>query len=1204
MKYFLLTKIHNNLSILFLLIVIIPNCNYAQTGNDGWNDRIISEYDNDTEMARVSIEFRSGFEASGQDGLLAYIDPLLPFNGGTPHDDGDFSLNYIRAYAPISNTKATTIPEHNAINFDEWNETITYFNGLGRPVQKVDVEASPYGLDIIQPIVYDDYGRVKEEYLPYTIGQTGENGPGGYRSDPITEQKGFYNCYYPEDESLAFFNKAFDGSPLNRVMKQSSPGTAWELDNGANIDFDYSSNIGGEVPLFEVLDDKLTRNGSYLANKLFKNSVTDENRNTSIEYKNFQGQVILKKGEGDTKTFYVYDDFGLLRFVIPPLAYDAIKSETGEIGNYTHTDIANLCYYYEYDGRKRMIKKKLPGAEIVFMAYNDRDMLVASQDGNQRAKGQWMFTKYDVFNRPIITGVHSSSEDLEGINSGIEAENLYEIFGSQYEFGYSNDAFPDLDAQGTIFTITYYDNYEALRLAKFDDFDYGFKPNPDLFLHLEGGGESSKTKGMHTISYTKVLLADGETVADEELLSVTYYNIYGQPIQVISDNHLGGQDIISSKVNFTGDVLKTVEQHNANGEEIEIMQNFTYDHGKRLIEASHQINEEDEVVVSIQKYNELGQLSHKKLHGALQQIDYDYNIRGWLTQINNPNSLGNDLFAMQLDYETGTNPQFNGNISSVSWSSEYYNDIKQYEFGYDALNRLTAADYANNAAYSTSYAYDKNGNISHLSRNGVVNETVGEIDDLAYAYNGNQLKRVTDFATGVYNSFGFNENGATNTIDYDYDANGNMYKDENKGIEEITYNHLNLPISIQFKDDNDESKRIGYIYTANGNKLRKYTHDGSKESTTTDYVGAFIYETTDDLEIQFIQTSEGRLVPDESGGYNYEYALKDHLGNTRVMFNEVGEVIQDQSYYPFGMGLGNELTYQNTTDSPKNEYLYNGKELQTDFELGWYDYGARMYDASLGRWHVPDPRAEELNNLSPYNYVANNPIVAIDPDGEFLNIVVGAVVGAVADMTSQVVSTMVQGGSFKDAMKNMDWADVAVSAGEGALIGSGIGAGAVLATKAAGAVIRSGVDITSINGVEIAGVDKPMIEAGKDLLGEAVGAATGNLIPLDKMAGNAVADAFVKNGIKSSTQFAAGMVATDLTEGIVGGVTSGLVGAGYSNVFDAAVPVGSRARPIILPEITVTVNRKTKTLEPSEQKKVHEHIKNHGYKSWRNRFKK
>jgi RHS repeat-associated protein len=135
--------------------------------------------------------------------------------------------------------------------------------------------------------------------------------------------------------------------------------------------------------------------------------------------------------------------------------------------------------------------------------------------------------------------------------------------------------------------------------------------------------------------------------------------------------------------------------------------------------------------------------------------------------------------------------------------------------------------------------------------------------------------------------------------------------------------------------------------------------------------------------LQFIQTSEGRLVPNGSGGYNYEYALKDlpiaiGTGNTRVMFSQTGEVLQDQSYYPFGMSMGEALTFHIPSTLPDNKYLYNGKELQDDFDLGWYDYGARFYDAAIGRFTAIDALTEKNHSQSGFVYAANNPIIYID----------------------------------------------------------------------------------------------------------------------------------------------------------------------------------------------------------------------------------
>ncbi|TKG88113.1 RHS repeat-associated core domain-containing protein, partial [Puteibacter caeruleilacunae] len=305
----------------------------------------------------------------------------------------------------------------------------------------------------------------------------------------------------------------------------------------------------------------------------------------------------------------------------------------------------------------------------------------------------------------------------------------------------------------------------------------------------------------------------------------------------------------------------------------------------------------------------------------------------------------------------------NGNIGSVVWKA-HGESKKGYGYAYDGLNRLKKADFEVNVSTNVwssannfdvtggvpkGIDYDIRGNIKSLKRYG--NSSSYE-NDLVYTYSGNQLASIQDNAKGI--------NGS-----YSYDTNGNMTKDGYRGFD-VAYNRQNLPKKVSKGND-----VVDYFYTADGTKVMKQTTKGGN-TTRVSYAGSFVYQGD---ELDYIITSEGIYK-----GNKYQYNLKDYLGNTRVVIDQAGTIISKSDYYPFG-----KLHDRQSVDFVKNKYLYNGKEIQ-DEQLGgvlldWYDYGARMYDAEIGRWHCIDPMAEDYLFLSPYNYVADNPISFIDIEG-------------------------------------------------------------------------------------------------------------------------------------------------------------------------------------------------------------------------------
>ncbi len=251
----------------------------------------------------------------------------------------------------------------------------------------------------------------------------------------------------------------------------------------------------------------------------------------------------------------------------------------------------------------------------------------------------------------------------------------------------------------------------------------------------------------------------------------------------------------------------------------------------------------------------------------------------------------------------------------------------------------------------------------------------GDIDNIALTYNGNQLMSANDLNDPNHQNYGFVDNHSYGSKEYKYDPNGNMVYDYNKKLIEVKYNYFNLPTRlILIKEGHFD--QIFYQYDAAGNKLCKQATKSGMVVNTTRYFPTF---ETESGHLKHIFTAEGKAVPMKKG-FEYQYFIKDHLGNTRVVLNQSGKTLQQNSYYPFGMLMAG---LPQKEEANTNKYLYNGKELQDDFGLDWYDYEARFYDAEVGRWTTVDPLV--VNNhyeWTPYSYVYDNPINLTDPSGQ------------------------------------------------------------------------------------------------------------------------------------------------------------------------------------------------------------------------------
>jgi len=829
-----------------------------------------------------------------------------------------FNKNFVRTEVPTKPISdelelSQAGPADKAMSF-------AYQDGLGRPTQSVAVGAGVGFSDVYSFKVYDPAtGREEKQYMPY-IEET--SGGGQFKEDIETATHFFYEDELGDTHPYSTVNFKSIGS--NEIKSVSGVGEKWNVANRKqkfdNFFYDGTGIANGAIKKYIIVDNTLmgqevpVSNEEYGENEIFISESLNEDGLKSQTMTDLRGRKIgiriwFEDENRWVTTYTVYDVLGRVRFVIPP----NVAGQT----SFSETEIKELLFQTEYNERGLVTRSRTPGMAGWNLAVYDRfDRLVLSQDPVQKVSNSWSFVKFDDLNREILTGeIQYSGKSHDDLITDAKNSTLlrYET-RTPTSLGFSvNQAFP-IVSEADVFSVVYFDDYEFINYSNWDE-----ELSSEIYAYdntVQGltipGNEHTKILGSITGSKVRIL---GE---DIWLNTVVYYDKYGQAIQIIGEHHLRGYDRLSNQVDYAGNLVASKLDHYLGlgsnvSLELEILSDYSYDHMGRPLLTYHTINDQDPILISELTYNVFGEVIQKNIHSMddgvtfLQSVDYNFNIRGWLDQINSPDLENDssedhdDLFGAKYHYTddvtVGDNTlsgRYDGSLTAIEYGTGGESPSQtMVGYEYDGLNRLNNSYYAqgtdgtfNTKAghFNTDYSYDDNGNIKTLSRK----EDDTPIDNLGYTYSasdkGNQLLGVTDASNSEE---GFDEEyGAPDA--FDYNENGDMKGDAHKGID-IEYNQLNLISKVMFSDNTE----LRFRYDAAGNKLSKGYFPSSNQNADpiwrVDIIGGIEYAGREDAngvfttEIRHAYTDEGRAIKIEDD-YFYEYSLTDHQGNNRVTF--------------------------------------------------------------------------------------------------------------------------------------------------------------------------------------------------------------------------------------------------------------------------------------------------------------------------------
>lgn len=841
---------------------------------------------------------------------------LPPVFGSTP------TANYLRAYTPqVPQTDLSQINMTKTV--EEVMVTTSFSDSYGRTQETVTRQASPLKKDNVAAAAYDEFGRSTVNYMPFV--STGNDG--AFKTNPFYQDSVFYKSLFP-DERVYYSQTLYDGSPMNLPVKSMAPGNSW---GGAGVGISYnhrSNTVADSVVLWTIdissEDDVPVKTAFYGPGTLAVKEETDERGIKAIEYTNQLGQTVLTKTQlsntpgtahvGWLCTYYVYDEAGRLRMVIPPKATEAINVPVYNWSLTANTDIhLNLCYAYYYDSRGRNIMKRIPGKGKSYIAYDLYDRAVMTQDPNLRSASQWAFVLYDAQSRPVKSGVITTALIKDSIFSQA-ARSL---------------AYPTLSGTYTVTSEAYYDNYDWVSSSgsPFSSTIDGTHINGTNFitsynsapLYAQQQTQSKRTKGFSTGNKSLILKTSNY------LHNISYFDHHGRIIQNRQSNYSGGVDVATVQYSFTGKRLRSHLYHYKAGNNAQshtMLTKYSYDHAGRLLNLVKNFDGLGDKTIRQHQYNELGQLKTNIIGSSIETQEYAYNIRGWMQGINKDhvnNSNPAAWFGETISYDYGfTNSILNGNKAGIKWRAAGDSNVRAYGYSYDNSNRLVHANYSQQNSGSTAWTKDKadftvsnmhfdaNGNMQSMSQRGLLLGSSALIDSLSYQYfaHSNRLQKVNDLATAGGNLGDFKDSTSSGD-DYTYDANGNINRDNNRHM----HNGGNAGAVFNLLDKADSIVIAGkattyYYYDAGGamlgKKVNSYTPAGLVVKNYQ-YLGGFVY-LNDTLQYALMEGGRIRYAQKRNSttgalyyAYEYDYFISDHMGNVRTTLTEGKDTLSYQA---------------------------------------------------------------------------------------------------------------------------------------------------------------------------------------------------------------------------------------------------------------------------------------------------------------------